>query len=130
MTLDCRLLKAKDDMTSRNVRVLMLAVLLFGGAMFAAWVVPGLTWQGVTRVLAQAPQAQADSHTMTPAPIPAPPAGAGSGGFSRLTGLFGIAVILAIAIALSHNRRAIRWRVVAWGLGLQLLFAIFVLRIP
>ncbi|HEX5576298.1 MAG TPA: Na+ dependent nucleoside transporter N-terminal domain-containing protein, partial [Gemmatimonadales bacterium] len=130
MTLDSRLLKDKDDMTSRNVRALMLAVLLFGGAMFAAWVVPGLTWQGVTQVLAQAPQAQADSHTVTPAPIPVPTPGAGSGGFSRLTGLFGIAVILAIAIALSHNRRAIRWRVVAWGLGLQLLFAIFVLRIP
>ena len=35
-----------------------------------------------------------------------------------------------IGVALSHNRRAIRWRVVAWGLGLQVLFAIFVLRIP
>jgi CNT family concentrative nucleoside transporter len=33
-------------------------------------------------------------------------------------------------VALSHNRKAIRWRVVAWGLGLQVLFAIFVLRIP
>jgi CNT family concentrative nucleoside transporter len=42
----------------------------------------------------------------------------------------GIALILAIGVALSHNRRAIRWRVVAWGLGHQVLFAIFVLRIP
>jgi CNT family concentrative nucleoside transporter len=44
--------------------------------------------------------------------------------------LVGLALILAIGILLSHNRRAIRWRVIAWGLGLQLLFAIFVLRIP
>src|SRR2546425_11403164 len=27
-------------------------------------------------------------------------------------------------------RRAISWRVVAWGVGLQLAFAIFVLRVP
>jgi CNT family concentrative nucleoside transporter len=47
---------------------------------------------------------------------------------SRLTGLFGLALILAIGIALSRNRRAISWRVVAWGVGLQAVFAIFVLR--
>jgi len=31
---------------------------------------------------------------------------------------------------LSRNRRAISWRVVGWGVGLQLAFAIFVLRVP
>jgi CNT family concentrative nucleoside transporter len=119
-------------MGSSHVRALMLAVLLFGTAMFAAWVVPGLTWQGVQKIVAQgAPTAQRDTPTVAPVPRPAPePAAQPPGTFSRLTGLFGIAVILAIAIALSHNRRQIRWRVVAWGLGLQLLFAIFVLRIP
>jgi concentrative nucleoside transporter, CNT family len=49
---------------------------------------------------------------------------------ARLTGLLGIAVILAIGVALSRDRRSIRWSVVAWGLGLQVLFAIFVLLIP
>jgi concentrative nucleoside transporter, CNT family len=49
---------------------------------------------------------------------------------SRLTGLFGIAVILGLGVALSSNRRAISWKVVAWGVGLQLAFAIFVLRVP
>ena len=49
---------------------------------------------------------------------------------SRLTGLFGLVVILAIGIALSRNRRAISWRVVAWGIGLQAAFAVFVLRVP
>src|SRR2546426_10966677 len=49
---------------------------------------------------------------------------------SRLTGIFGILLILGIGVAFSRNRRAISWRVVAWGVGLQLLFAIFVLRVP
>jgi CNT family concentrative nucleoside transporter len=114
------------------VRLSILAILLLAGAMFASWVVPVITWQGVNGVLAQAaPGAQADSPPAAPVQdsiTVAPPAPAGA--FSRLTGLFGIVVILAIAIALSHNRRQIRWRVVAWGLGLQVLFAIFVLRIP
>src|SRR5947208_3830497 len=48
----------------------------------------------------------------------------------RLTGLFGIVLILGIGMALSRNRRAISWRIVVWGLGLQLAFAIFVLRVP
>src|SRR6266478_3010940 len=45
-------------------------------------------------------------------------------------GIFGIALILGIGIALSRNRGAISWRVVAWGVGLQLAFAIFVLLVP
>jgi len=48
---------------------------------------------------------------------------------SRLTGVFGLVVILGIGFAMSRNRRAISWRVVAWGVGLQLFFAIFVLRV-
>jgi CNT family concentrative nucleoside transporter len=117
---------------SRRVRVALLAVLLFSGAMFAAWVVPGLTWQGVNRVLAPpAPVVQTDSHTVTPPQEPAsPPASEPQGLLFRLRGLLGILAIVAIAIALSHNRKQIRWRVVAWGLALQILFAIFVLRIP
>ncbi|PYP41048.1 MAG: NupC/NupG family nucleoside CNT transporter, partial [Gemmatimonadetes bacterium] len=39
-------------------------------------------------------------------------------------------LILGIGVGLSRNRRAISGRVVAWGVGLQLLFAIFVLRVP
>jgi concentrative nucleoside transporter, CNT family len=113
------------------MRVLILAILLFTGAMFAAWVVPGLTWQGVHGVLAQtAPGGQTDSQPARPTPPAAAPASEPLGLLSRLRGILGIVAILLIAIALSHNRRAIRWRVVAWGLGLQLLFAIFVLRIP
>ena len=48
----------------------------------------------------------------------------------RYTGLIGIALIVAVGVALSRDRRAIRWSVVAWGLGLQLVVALFVLRVP
>jgi CNT family concentrative nucleoside transporter len=37
--------------------------------------------------------------------------------------------MLGLAYAFSTNRRAIRVKTVAWGLGLQLLFAVFVLRV-
>ena len=42
--------------------------------------------------------------------------------------IFGALVILGIAIAFSTNRRAINWTTVAWGLSLQVLFAIIVLK--
>src|SRR5262245_56793515 len=48
----------------------------------------------------------------------------------RFTGVIGIALIIALGVALSRDRRAITWSVIAWGLGLQLLFALFVLRVP
>jgi CNT family concentrative nucleoside transporter len=47
----------------------------------------------------------------------------------RFTGLLGLLVFLGVAYALSTNRRAIRWRTVAWGLGLQLFFAILVIKV-
>jgi CNT family concentrative nucleoside transporter len=46
----------------------------------------------------------------------------------RFTGLLGLAVFLALAYAFSTNRRAIRWRTVLWGLGLQIFFAILVIK--
>jgi concentrative nucleoside transporter, CNT family len=42
--------------------------------------------------------------------------------------IFGALVILGIAYAFSTNRRAINWKTVAWGVGLQVLFAIIVLK--
>ena len=46
----------------------------------------------------------------------------------RFTGLLGIATMLGLAYALSTNRRAISLKTIVWGLGLQFVFAIFVLR--
>jgi CNT family concentrative nucleoside transporter len=42
--------------------------------------------------------------------------------------LFGALVILTIAVLCSNNRRAINWHTVAWGVGLQVVFAIIVLK--
>jgi CNT family concentrative nucleoside transporter len=47
---------------------------------------------------------------------------------TRLQPLIGLAGILALAYALSTNRRAISMRMVGWGLGLQVLFALIVLK--
>jgi CNT family concentrative nucleoside transporter len=49
---------------------------------------------------------------------------------TRLQPLVGLALIFAFAVAFSTNRRAIRTRLVLWGLGLQLLLAIVVLKTP
>jgi len=46
----------------------------------------------------------------------------------RFTGVLGILAVLAAAWLGSTDRRSIRWRTVAWGLGLQLTFAFIVLR--
>lgn len=45
----------------------------------------------------------------------------------RWIGLVGMVVIVAVALALSKNRRAIRWRTVGWAFALQLAFAAIVL---
>src|ERR1700687_1012981 len=47
----------------------------------------------------------------------------------RFTGILGLLTMLGFAYIFSTNRRAIRLKTVAWGLGLQFVFAIFVLRI-
>ena len=48
----------------------------------------------------------------------------------RLIGIAGILVLLCIALAMSNNRKAISWRLVTWGLGIQILFAIIILKTP
>jgi CNT family concentrative nucleoside transporter len=46
----------------------------------------------------------------------------------RFTGLIGIFLILGIAYAMSNNRKAINYRTVGVGLGVQLALAVFILR--
>jgi concentrative nucleoside transporter, CNT family len=46
----------------------------------------------------------------------------------RFTGILGLLTMLGLAFAFSTNRRAIRIKTVAWGLGLQVAFAVFVLK--
>jgi concentrative nucleoside transporter, CNT family len=54
--------------------------------------------------------------------------GLGFAGMDRVQPLAGLAVILGIAYCFSSARRAIDYRTVAWGLSLQFLFAIIVLK--
>jgi CNT family concentrative nucleoside transporter len=46
----------------------------------------------------------------------------------RLQPIAGLVLIVVVAWALSTNRRAIRLRTIAWGFGLQFLFALIVLK--
>src|SRR5256886_2394165 len=88
---------------------------------------PRFAWNSVQGAI----HAQPPSATSAPRPaVPPVPQGSPRSIPQRLTGIFGIAVILAIGFALSRNRGAISWRVVVWGGLLQLTFAIFVLRVP
>ena len=47
---------------------------------------------------------------------------------ARFTGILGMLVILALAYAFSTDRKAIKLKTILWGLGLQLLLGVFVLR--
>jgi CNT family concentrative nucleoside transporter len=107
-------------------RLLAPAVLLL--AIGTIWVGPGLVWRqlSASQSVQDAPR-DSQPAAQTPAATdgaPQVPLG------TRLIGLVGIAAIIGIGVALSSHRRRISWRVVAWGLGLQLAFAIFVLRVP
>src|SRR5262245_15690034 len=55
-------------------------------------------------------------------------AGVAKLGMPRLQPLVGLIVIMSIAYAISTNRRAIDRRTVAWGLSLQIVFALLVLK--
>jgi CNT family concentrative nucleoside transporter len=46
----------------------------------------------------------------------------------RFIGILGMVTMIGLAYAFSTNRRAIRYRTVGWGLGLQIAFAFLVMR--
>ena len=45
-------------------------------------------------------------------------------------GILGILTLLVIAFAISNNRNKINFRTIYWGLGLQFIFAVFILKTP
>ena len=112
-------------------RTLLAGVVTLVAAL-AVFTLPRFVWntvQGAVR-----PQTPTTAQPApTPSPPPTAPAAAQAAPRSlpeRLTGVFGMALILGLGVLLSRNRRAISWRVVAWGLGLQFAFAVFVLQVP
>lgn len=50
--------------------------------------------------------------------------------WSAFSGVIGIVGLLGLAFAISNNKKAINWRLVTSGLGLQLAIALFVLKVP
>jgi concentrative nucleoside transporter, CNT family len=54
--------------------------------------------------------------------------GLGTAGLTRIQPVAGLAVILALAYCLSSARRSIDYRTVGWGLALQFVFALIVLK--
>ena len=49
---------------------------------------------------------------------------------NQFTGIIGIVVLIAIAYAISDNREKINYRTVAWGLALQIMFGVLILKTP
>ncbi len=47
---------------------------------------------------------------------------------SLLNGLVGLALLIGIAFAFSNNKKRINWRLVGAGFGLQIVFALFILK--
>ena len=41
-----------------------------------------------------------------------------------------IFVLICLAWVLSNDKRNMNWRVISWGIGLQLLIAVFIFRVP
>ncbi len=120
-------------------------------AVAATWFLPGATGHGMHDLVAQAAPVPTQQPAATPPPVsqpaagqattaaagiqqpappPPPPVAAPVSLPQRFTGLIGIALIILLGYALSHHREAVKWKIVAWGLSLQVVFAIFVLRIP
>ncbi len=134
---------------STGPRRTLLAFAVTFLAALAVFTAPRFVWNTVRAARAQQPPAaapvadtaQAAPQAGAPASRAADPSGADIAAAAprerapvplttRLTGILGIALILAIGYGVSRNRNAIRWSTIAWGLGLQVAFAVFVLRVP
>jgi CNT family concentrative nucleoside transporter len=95
----------------------------------------------------EAPAGSASGTAATAAPVAGPPQDAGGrasaiddrirvlrdeaapvGWAERLTSLLGLASLIALAWLLSTHRRRVPWRVILWGVALQMLFALLVLK--
>ena len=51
-------------------------------------------------------------------------------GVYNLTSFFGIFVLISVGWLFSNNRTVMNWRVIGWGVGLQLLFGLFIFKVP
>jgi CNT family concentrative nucleoside transporter len=128
-------------------RVLFSFAVAFAAAL-AVFTLPRFVYSSVAAAVAQSPKAgfghsgggsgeqraapmpAARPDTAQASPIPTLPSPNPISLPTRLTGLLGMLLFVGVGYLLSRNRRAVNWRTVGWGLGLQLAFAVFVLRVP
>src|SRR5712692_8907434 len=83
----------------------------------AVFTLPRFAWNSLQGAVQPRPGAVTTAPTQAPAePAPRSPG-------QRLPRLLGIVANLGNGNAPSRNRGAISWRIVAWGVGLQLAFA-------
>src|SRR5213592_2959515 len=94
-----------------SLRRTMLAFGVTFVCALAVFTLPRFVWNTVQRAVRQQPTADT-THQAPPAAVPQAPAAPPRSFPQRITGIFGIALILGIGIALSRNRSAISWRVV------------------
>ena len=47
---------------------------------------------------------------------------------ANIAALIGVVVFIGIGYALSTNRKAINWRTILWAFGLQIVFAVLILK--
>ena len=132
-----------------SLRRVVFSFLVTFAAALAVFTLPRFVWNTVSAAVAQekpgvggsglgigekpaadAQQPAAAPSTPPPNPQPPTPAPAPVSLGMRAVGLLGMALFLGVGYALSRNRRAINWRTIGWGLALQILFAVFVLRVP
>src|SRR5258708_9622867 len=112
------------------VRRTILAFAVTFVCALAVFTLPRIVWNTVQGAVPHQRPTATDSASRSPAPAAAPlPQAAPRSIPQRLTGIFGIALILGIGFALSRNRRAISWQIVGGGVGLQFAFPVFVLRV-
>ena len=77
---------------------------------------------------AEGDQPPADDGMISLADTKAKSAEIGSTWGQRLQSLFGMFVLLGVCWAVSNNRKKVSWRVVGWGIGLQLILGVFVMK--
>ncbi|MFI5234282.1 MAG: NupC/NupG family nucleoside CNT transporter [Gemmatimonadales bacterium] len=111
----------------------LLSTILLAVCLAVPWVLPGLVGHAEGGLLArQAPAASAAAISVQQAPATQQFSDQATNTplLQRLSGLLGLTLIIGVGVLFSSRRSAIKWRIVAWGLGLQFAFAIFVLRVP
>lgn len=113
-----------DDQTSRRFAWLALVALLLvvglSGPLFAQDVAPVES--------AAAPAGVESDGRISMAALRQSGADLGTSWGERFQSLFGMAVLLGLCYACSNNRSKVSWRLVGWGMGLQLTLGILVLK--